>query len=201
MNYPQIPDPRIRVTPTGIEFRDDLSFDEWDDLGTKLAPLGRSIGFVLGDWLNYGQRAFGEKYTEAIARTGISYQTLANFAYVARSVDFSCRQEKLGFEHHAVVAKLRSTDDQKYWLEMANRHSLSVRRLRKSINYGRLATEEEMQENPADRRHVTYLLLINNLIRWWKRETEKAPVDTWDRERREGLKKHFAPVAEIHNAL
>ena len=39
---------------------------------------------------------------------------------------------------------------------MAEKHNLSVRRLRKSINFGRLATEEEVQGDPADRGHVTY---------------------------------------------
>jgi hypothetical protein len=196
-----ITDHRFQISPVGIEFRADLDFDTWNTLGEKLVPVGRAIGFIIGDWINYGNGRYGQMYEEALAKTGLTYQTLANYAYVARRVQFSCRQENLGFEHHAVVAKLKSPDDQKHWLEMAGTHDLSVRRLRKSINYGRLATEEEMTEGPTERGHETYLVYINQLLRWWKRETGKAPVDTWDKERRDGLRRHFSRIAEIHKAL
>lgn len=201
MNTLAIQDPKFTITPTGIEFHEELSFDEWHLLGQKLTPIGKSIGFMLGDWINFGENAYGEKYKEALAKTGIPYQTLANYAYVARKVDFSCRQENLGFEHHATVAKLKTDEDKKHWLNMAEKHDLSVRRLRKSINFGRLATEEEVQGDPADRGYVTYLALLNRIRRWWKREIDKAPVDEWDEERREVLKRDFKFVADIYDSL
>jgi hypothetical protein len=196
-----ITDPKFAITPTGIEFHQDLSFAEWDALGQKLAPIGKSIGFILGDWINYGsQKSYGEKYDEAVARTGIDYGYLRNMAYVARKVSLSCRRDNLAFEHHAVVAKLKP-DEQTHWLEMTKEHKLTVRRLRKSINFGRLATEEEVQGDPADRGHVTYLALLNRLRRWWARETGKAPVEDWDDDRREGLKKDFKLILDIYEAL
>ncbi|MEY3897052.1 MAG: hypothetical protein RLZZ214_2573 [Verrucomicrobiota bacterium] len=195
-----ITDPKFAITPTGIEFHQDLSFAEWNALGQKLAPIGKSIDFILGDWINYGEVAYTEKYKQALATTGIPYQTLANYSYVARKVPFFCRQENLGFEHHAVVAKLKP-DEQERWLEMTNAHDLSVRRLRKSINFGRLATEDEVQGDPADRGQVTYLALLNRLRRWWSRETSKAPVEDWDGDRREGLKKDFKLILDIYEAL
>lgn len=195
-----ITDPKFLITPTGIEFHQDLDFDEWNELGQKLAPIGKSIGFIIGDWINYGQKNYGEKYEEALISTGIPYQTLRNYTYVAGRVSLSCRQDKLGFEHHAIVAKLKP-DEQEHWLEMTKDHDLSVRRLRKSINFGRLATEEEVQGDPADRGHVTYLALLNRIRRWWARETEKAPVEEWDDDRRQGLKKDFKLILNIYEAL
>jgi hypothetical protein len=126
MNTLAINDPKFAITPTGIEFNEELSFEEWDDLGQKLAPIGKSIGFIIGDWINYGEKRWGDKYEEALQRTGMAYQTLANYAYVARKVQFSCRQEKLGFEHHAVVAKLKTPDEQEHWLRMAVKHKLGI---------------------------------------------------------------------------
>lgn len=196
-----INDPKFSITPTGIQFHQDLSFDEWNTLGMKLSPLGRSIGFIIGDWINFGDGRYGEKYEEALAKTGIPYQTLANYAYVARRVEFSCRQENLGFEHHAVVAKLKTEEEKRHWLGMAEKHDLSVRRLRKSINFGRLASDEEVQGDPADRGYVTYLALLNRLRRWWKRETRKAPVEEWDEDRRQGLKNDFKLILDIYEAL
>ena len=34
--------------------------------------------FWIGDWLNYGERKWGEKYKEALEKTGYDYQTLRN---------------------------------------------------------------------------------------------------------------------------
>lgn len=201
MNTLAIHDPKYSITPTGIDFHQNLSFEEWDELGTKLAPVGKSIGFIIGDWINYGQTTYGEKYDEALARTGIPYQTLRNYAYVASRVSLSCRQDNLGFEHHAVVAKLKTDEEKKHWLEITKEHNLSVRRLRKSINFGRLATEKEVQGDPADSGYITYLALLNRIRRWWARETQKAPVDEWDEERRQGLKKDFKLILDIYEAL
>ena len=155
MNSLAITDPKFTITPTGLQFHQELSYDEWDDLGKKLAPIGKSIGFIIGDWINFGETTYGDKYKEALAATGIAYQTLANYSYVARKVEFSLRKENLDFEHHAVDAKLKTNEEQQHWLEVTKREGLSVRRLRKSINYGRVATEEEVQSNPANRGHVT----------------------------------------------
>ncbi|MEI7913009.1 MAG: hypothetical protein WCK77_25595 [Verrucomicrobiota bacterium] len=201
MNTLAITDTKFSITPTGIQFNEELSFEEWDALGQKLAPIGKSIGFIIGDWINYGENRYGEKYDAALARTGLAYQTLRDFAYVAQKVELSLRNDNLDFTHHRVVAKLKSPDEKKHWLKMAVKHKLGIRRLRKSINYGRLATEKEVQGDPADRGYVTYLALLNRIRRWWARETGKAPVEEWDEDRREVLKKDFKLVVEIYEAL
>lgn len=201
MNALAIHDPKFSITPTGIQFNEELTFDEWDSLGQKLAPIGKSIGFIIGDWINYGEGRYGEKYEEALERTGLVYQTLRDFSYVARKVEMSLRNDNLDFSQHRVVAKLKTDDEKEYWLSMADKHDLSVRRLRKSINFGRLATEKEVQGDPADKGVVTHLSLINRLIRWWKQTTADDPVDQWDEEQRENVKKDFKLILDIYEAL
>ena len=201
MNTLAITDPKFSITPTGIQFNEELSFDEWDALGQKLAPIGKSIGFIIGDWINYGENRYGEKYEKSIVKTGMAYQTLRDFAYVAKKVELSLRNDNLDFTHHRVVAKLKTPDEKKHWLKMAVKHKLGIRRLRKSINFGRLATEKEVQGDPADRGYVTYLALLNRIRRWWAREIGKAPVEEWDEDRREVLKKDFKLVVEIYESL
>ena len=201
MNTLAISDPKFAITPTGIEFNEELSFEEWDALGQKLAPIGKSIGFIIGDWINYGEKRWGDKYEEALQRTGMAYQTLRHYAHVARRVQLFCRQNKLGFEHHAAVAKIKDPEEQQHWLEMAVQHKLGKRRLQKSINFGRLATEQEVAGDPHDKRHTTYLSLLNKIRRWWQEQTETAPVDEWDEERRQALKEDFEFVKDIYEAL
>ena len=43
--------------------------------------------------------------------------------------------------------------------------------------------------------------ILNRIRRWWTRETQKAPVDEWDEDRREGLKKDFKLILDIYEAL
>lgn len=194
------PDPCFNLIPHGLCFHAKPSFEEWLSVGSFLMQLGRSISFQLGDWLNYGQAMWGEKYTEGMALTGRAYQTLANYAYIASKVSHSEREPRLGHEHHAAVAKL-APSDQKQWLELAVLHDLSVPRLRKSIKLGRIATDEEVKGNSADRRHVTYLAMIDELSRWWRKENRKLPAAKWDMNRRLALKRDFARLEEIIRGL
>lgn len=201
MNTLAIHDPKFSITPTGIQFNEELSFEEWDALGQKLAPIGKSIGFIIGDWINYGESRYGEKYEEVLARTGLAYQTLRQYAYVSRKVEMYLRKYNLDYYLHATVAKLKTDEEKQHWLDMAEKHKLSVRRLRKSINFGRLATPEEVEGDPADKGVVTHLALINRLIRWWKQTTANDPVDQWDEEQRENVKKDFKLILDIYEAL
>ena len=192
---------KFTLTPRGIEFHGDLTLEEWEKLGEKLGDTERSIGFMIGDWINYAESKWGEKYNEAIAATGLEYQTLRNYAWVAKRVHLSARADNLPFRHHAVVAKLKDTEQQKHWLQMAEDHDLSYRRLQKSLNFGRLATEEEVEGDPADKGVVTHLALINRLLRWWKQTTADDPVDQWDEEQRANVKKDFGLLLAIYEEL
>jgi hypothetical protein len=201
MNLPAIPNPnpKIIMTATGIEFRSDLSHKEWDELGRTLIPCAEIIAFMLGDWINYGSRAYGSKYKEALDATNIPCKTLRNYASVARRVSYSFRVPGLGFEHHSAVARLES-HAQKYWLGLAKEHNLSVRRLRKSIQAGRLVSEEELEDG-TDTTPLNHVTLINRLVRWWTSETCKVPLEQWNEEWRMKLKRDFEQIMEIYRQL
>ena len=192
------PNPKFTITATGIEFFGDLSPAEWNDLGSRLAPIAKSIALMLGDWVNYGKKAYGHKYKEAVRVTGLAEKTLRNYAYVARNVGHSLRDPSLGQEHHAAVAPLEP-HLQKHWLGLAKEHNPSIPRLRKSIQAGRLVTEEEMEDAKAGQ--TNHVKLINRLVRWLTSETCKAPVEEWDADRREAIKRDFEPLVEIYGQL
>lgn len=194
------PDPGYTVIPHGLRFDTKPSFEEWLSVGDYLMQVGRSNSFQVGDWLNFGQATWGDKYTEGMARTGRPYKTLANYAYIASNVSQSIREPGLDHEHHAAVAML-APSEQKRWLKMAVSHNLSVARLRKSIKLGRVATAAEAKGNSADRRHVTYLAMIDELSRWWRKENKILPAAKWDMNRRRDLKRDFDRLKEIFEAL
>jgi len=194
------PNPKFTVTPTGIEFYGDLSLAEWDELGRTLILLAKKSGFRLGDWINYGAKVHGKKYKKALEMSTLAPKTLRNYASVARLVHPTLREPSLGIEHHAAVARLES-QEQKYWLDMAKEHTLTVPRLRKSIQLGRLVTEEEMEDAGAGNRQTSHVKLINGLVCWWQKETCKAPVAAWNVARREAIKRDFEQVLEIYRQL
>lgn len=191
----------VRIDRSGIEFTEDLSFEQWDSLGRELAPMAKSIGFIVGDWINYGMSRYGEKYQEAVEVTGLSVETLKQYSYVARRIKKCDRSHALDWTHHLVVAKVKEPEMQRDWLKKAEANKLSVSRLRKSINFGRLATDDEMSGDPSDRGTVTYLALINRIRRWWTQENEKLGVDKWDTERKQELKADLQPIVDIYNQL
>ncbi|XHR27638.1 MAG: hypothetical protein ACFUZC_17060 [Chthoniobacteraceae bacterium] len=191
---------KFTICETGIDFLEALSFEEWEKLGNKLARVGRSIGMIIGDWINYGEKSYGKTYLEALKNTGFDYATLRDFAYVAKNVELSCRHDNLGFEHHKIVAKL-SPEDQRRWLDAAEKHKLSKRRLRKSVILGRIVSIDEMQSDPADKGNITYMVWINRLSQWWCKRIEGDPVKNWDAEDRATLKRDLQPLVDIYNTL
>jgi hypothetical protein len=116
--------------------RDDLAFSEWVELGRRLGLAGRSVGWWIGDWLAYGNRAYGERYVRAARITGYDVQTLMNMVYVASRFEISRRRENLSWSHHAELASMTG-DEQEHWLARAEAERLSVRCLRQEIRRAR----------------------------------------------------------------
>lgn len=112
------------IAPVG-----DPSFDEWLAAGEFIKNADKSIHFWIGDWLNYGEKRWGEKYEEAMEKTGFDYGTLRNDRYVATQVNLSLRNDKLSFTHHFVVAPY-SPREQAILLERADTLGLSVKQFR-----------------------------------------------------------------------
>ena len=73
----------------------------------------------VGDALNYGASRFGEKYTQAMEVTGHSYQALANYSWVARSIPNENRNPNLSWTHHRAVCKLDHTEQKRVLTEAA----------------------------------------------------------------------------------
>ena len=78
---------------------------------------------------------------------------------------------------------------------------MTVRRLRKSIQLGRLVSEEEMEDAGAGNRQTSHVALIDRLVCRWEKETCKAPVAAWNVVRRDAIKRDFEHLLEIHKQL
>ncbi|KUF16388.1 LmbU family transcriptional regulator [Streptomyces silvensis] len=119
----------------GITFPPGMARQSWEAFGNQLRDVSSSFVWWLADWMIYGESTYGPRYRDAIERTGLDYQTLRNYAWVARRFEHHRRHEALSFAHHAEVARLPAPE-QDYWLRRAEQHAWSRNTLRKQVRAG-----------------------------------------------------------------
>jgi len=216
MNSLRLPNPKVTVSRIGLQISDKLSVEEWQELATSIGEAASSIAFIVGDWLVYGQSLFGTdgdpdrkvdhpSYQLALKATGLDLSTLQNYAYVSRNVPYSLRSERLSWEHHRLMAKLPEGEQQD-WIEAcvaeedAGRR-MSTRRLRKSLNLGRIATEKDLEPDDSDKGIDNHIPFVNRLVVWWKRMQSTQFLAEATDEQREAIKRDLQPVIEIYHQL
>ncbi|MFC9056828.1 LmbU family transcriptional regulator [Streptomyces sp. NPDC057074] len=136
------------VRKSGMVFPENLPERSWERIGSNLRELVNSSAWWLADWLIYGESTYGwRRYKEAIERTGLDYQTLRNYAWVARRFEHHRRRDALSFAHHAEVTRL-SPPEQDYWLRKAEQQKWSRNELRRAVRAS-LAVQSGTAEAPA----------------------------------------------------
>lgn len=118
-----------KVEQTGIILPANLGFDEWMDIGGKLRGAREAVRWWIGDWLAFGEAAYGERYAQALDNAEWDYQTLRNFVWVARAIPHTQRRASLSWSHHAECAALEP-DKREALLCRAVDENLSVREMR-----------------------------------------------------------------------
>jgi hypothetical protein len=202
----------ISITATGLEIRDELTFDQWRDLAPKFSEAMKCAAWVIGDWIVYGEDHFSlkpnvsrEVYDAALAATGLDRTTLHTYAHVSRNLNFLLRNKELSWEHHKAVAKL-DAPEQKKWLDLAlsdpnDGGIVSSRRLRKSIMAGHIVTPEEMHPEPSDSRIENHIPYVNRLVAWWARMGESKWLQKSTPEERAAVRRDLEPVVAIYEEI
>jgi len=149
------------VTETSLELPVGLDWAQWEQTGEMLGRINRANAWWIGDWVNYGEHSYGEKYAQAIDVTGLEYGTVAQYAWVASKV--TSRLDNLSFSHHQEVAGLEP-EDQATWLQRALEAGWSKAQLRAAIKEAKQSTnghtaiepevEQGSSENQPHAKHV-----------------------------------------------
>jgi hypothetical protein len=126
-----------RMGPQGLYMRQGMAFGTWVRVGRRISEISNASSWWLGDWLVYGQDAYGERYRAAVEATGLDYKTLRNYAWVARRFPPPRRRVALSLQHHAEVASLPDVE-QDLWLRRAERFGWSRNQLRRRVSEHRL---------------------------------------------------------------
>jgi hypothetical protein len=133
---------QVLVTGVGLRLPMGLSFEDWERAGRKLSGIIDSSAWWLGDWLVFGKKNYSDRYQLAIRGAGLRYQTLRNYAWVARRFELGRRRSKLSFQHHAEVASL-PVETQDWLLDQAEREMWTTKQLRNAIRDGRGTDSDE----------------------------------------------------------
>lgn len=112
-------------TATGLRFNDNVTFEEWEAIGTSLSKEYSGLQWAIGDWINYGEYAFGEKYAQALDATHYNYGTLRNYASICARIPPPVRPSELLFHQIKHVAQLDDYAQQQQVIEMAVRLNLT----------------------------------------------------------------------------
>jgi hypothetical protein len=122
------------VPRTGLQLPAHLPYAKWLNIGKQLCLVTDSSAWCLGDWLVYGKKSYPGRYRDVIEQTSLDYQTLRNYAWIAKRVPLARRRADLSFGHHAEVAALPAAE-QDFWLRKAAEHAWPRNQLRREIRH------------------------------------------------------------------
>lgn len=161
---------QVLITGVGLQIPKGLAFEDWEKAGHRLSRIVDSSAWWLGDWLVFGKKNYSDRYQRAIRAVGLQYQTLRNYAWVARRFDLDRRRSRLTFQHHAEVASLL-VEEQDRLLDEAEQGMWTTKQLRRAIRELR-AGEVAVPAPPSSRIEVP-----NNRLGVWRRAADQQGVD------------------------
>ena len=136
--------------PNALTFTGRVSYDDWMKKGQSLTHVvsvwNNHLRWWIGDWLVYGEQMFPDRYTQACDASLYDVGSLRNASWVCRNVPPENRRNELSFEHHAQVASIKNSEEQRRWLQLAVEENLNVRELRKSIKAGQVVKFSSAKE-------------------------------------------------------
>jgi hypothetical protein len=167
---------QVRMSGVALHIPDGLSFEDWAQAGRQLSNIVDSSAWWLGDWLVFGKTHYSDCYQLAIQRAGLRYQTLRNYAWVARRFPIDRRRAKLTFQHHAEIASL-PVDEQDRLLDQAEREMWTTKQLRVAIRQVRGEETADVQVVPANSR----IDVPRNRVMLWRKaaDTLGLELDHW----------------------
>lgn len=124
---------RFTLTETELIIPDDVTLQEWAEVGRFLLSITTPIQWWLLDWLAVSEnRGWGETYRQIADEFGVQVDTLWTYVSAVRSIKSSIRNRGLSLAHHRLVISMPD-DDQRYWLQTAAMEGWTVSQMRAAI--------------------------------------------------------------------
>jgi hypothetical protein len=166
----------LRARRTQLHLPENLSLASWCQVGERIQAVTDASAWWIGDWLVYGQTHYADRYRQAMKGTSLNYQTLRNYAWVARKFEAERRRNALTFHHHMEVAAL-PRNEQDHWLDFATRLQWTRDELRRQIRASAPPEPDQFAEVSAVQLH---LQLDEIRLERWRAAAEKNNQDLKD---------------------
>jgi len=150
---PPILEGSVVARKSGLIIPRGVSYGKWEMIGQQIFTVVDSSTWWIADWLAYGESTYQDRYQEAVQKTSLKYQTLRNYAWVARRFELPRRRDNLSFGHHAEVSAL-DQPEQDYWLRKAEELGWSRNHTRQEV---RNSLRERKARKATDRGHASSL--------------------------------------------
>lgn len=142
----------VKISPTSLDLTENLSINDYMELGGKINSLHKSTPWLLADLLGYGEEKYGDQFSQIVDDWGYKSETLRNALYVSSRWPKDRRRPELTFAHHQSIASINPEIADKM-LQIAVDKGLSVSELRvlkreyqKELS-GEKDQEEEIKES------------------------------------------------------
>jgi hypothetical protein len=157
-----------------------IPLDEWRRIGDQIFVISESSAWWLGDWLIYGQSQYPDRYMRALQQTSLDYQTLRNYAWVARRYPVKRRRLGLSFQHHAELASLPD-DEQNEWLDRAEKFGWSRNELRNRLKASRkIAQKADEKQDESTVLSIEMNVPVDRKQRWLEAASSmQQDLSTW----------------------
>ena len=181
----------IQATPTGLILAKDLTFQEWQAIGSSFGTALQTAAWCIGDWMVYGERKWSKQlllagadfdpqtpnripshvFDLAVATTGLDRQTISKYAEVCRKIPLAERRIQLSFGHHRILAPLPTPQRLEWLALLTDSESVklpTVKRLALSVRIGggtpRVVTEDEITQRGEHAGHDNYVPHLTRLL-------------------------------------
>jgi hypothetical protein len=168
-------DSKLFAAQTCLRLPDGLPIESWRQMGEQIQAVTDLSAWWIGDWLVYGQKHYAGRYRRAMEGTSLHYQTLRNYAWVARKFDPDRRRKELTFHHHMEVAAL-TQEEQDHWLDFAARLNWTRDELRRQIR----ASISPARDHPDTASVQLNLQLDEIRLQRWRAAAKKSNQDLKD---------------------
>src|SRR3990167_10086589 len=135
-----------QITKTGLKFSERLTFEQWQEVGKQIQKIHGSIQWWIGDWLNFGEKKYGEMYTQAIEETGLDYDTLAQYKRISKVFEFTPRGVNLSWSAHREL-ELAPEEKRVELLERANKEMMTSREIKEIVKGMNVLPTPELPKN------------------------------------------------------
>jgi len=132
--------------PVGLHLPPDMPFDRYEAIGQMFWSVHELSRWCVGDWIAYGEDTYRDDiYLQAVGMTGLSKNTLENYASASRLVPPQRRRPGVSHSIHVEVKSLPA-GSQRRLLAKAEREQLTKEAVR-----GLVREEKGIPPEPIER--------------------------------------------------